>query len=553
MKKKKTIILTSIIVGVLVLALGLTYAVLSFNETGGNSQLVLGDIYMHYKETNQINIQNAIPTESYLQNGYFEFTIDGKNTYTKKDIWYEIVLNHGDEHATRTTRIRDDLLKFRLVEVNNNVETELFTNKSYNSLENQRIWVDTISKNTTSEINKIYRLYMWISNDTKVGNTSDADYDNETWNKDVYGSIKVSVMGDFEEKSLYPNFVQEVKSRYGTDTTLVAVNTNGDLYDGTGEIREYRYSGPVANNYVFFDTDGDGEKDTNEIWRIIGVFKDTVKDVDGNVVNDENGNPTYEEKVKLVRNTPLQEDEMPINYLIEGITYTIKNERYYAAWNKNNSGSELNNWTTAGLQYYLNTEADETDTSDGTIANFGYLNYLTEGAKAQISPTTYRLGNVDDNVSTVKNAYNQERGTKECASSVTSDTHNNNCNIWYGNQASWDGLVGLIYPSDYGYSASNLYWETDMYNWDGIEEDGVYASSTSWMHAMLANTSDGEFLLSPSSDYYENLLYWDYRGFVSTLYAAGHDKVRPTLYLKSDTMIIDAEGTELDPFVVVID
>jgi len=201
-KKNKVIILASIIVGVLVVTLGLTYAVISFNETKGNSELVLGDIWMHYGESNQINLQNAIPTESYIPNGYFEFTIDGKNTYTKKDIWYEIVLNHGDEHATRSTRIRDDLLKFRLVEVNNNVETELFTNKSYSSLTNKRIWVDTISKNTTSEINKIYRLYMWISNDTKVGNTSDSDYDNETWNDDVYGSIKVSVTGDFQEKEL---------------------------------------------------------------------------------------------------------------------------------------------------------------------------------------------------------------------------------------------------------------------------------------------------------------------------------------------------------------
>ena len=132
-------------------------------------------------------------------------------------------MNHGDDHETRTTRIRDDLLKFRLVEVNNNVETELFTNKSYSSLTNKRIWVDTISKNTTSEINKTYRLYMWISNDTKVGNTSDSDYDNETWNDDVYGSIKVSVTGDFQEKELAYEDKYNVTDASCFETEVVAI------------------------------------------------------------------------------------------------------------------------------------------------------------------------------------------------------------------------------------------------------------------------------------------------------------------------------------------
>ena len=133
---------------------------------------------------------------------YFEFTIDGKNTYDKEDIWYEIVLSYGDNHQTRTERLRDDLLKFRLVEVVDGVEQVLFTNKSYNDLTSKRVWVDTIPKNTTSEVVHTYRLYMWISDDTIIGNTSEADYDMETWNNEVYASIKVNVTGDFNEKEL---------------------------------------------------------------------------------------------------------------------------------------------------------------------------------------------------------------------------------------------------------------------------------------------------------------------------------------------------------------
>jgi len=364
--KNKVILLASIIIGVLVVTLGLTYAAITFNETKGNSELVLGDIYMHYKETNQLILQDAMPMDinTYIVNSvmasqelneltrcvnyfnteganefldvgstlitycqgsgtmegftfsdtieyapeteitkmldlniivqsgdvyipnpimasqevvdnelsrcieiytreydfdegsdaesfckgtgttwsgntiqedldllqeiaklenidflkevgqelldsniiipqienlpYFEFTIDGKNTYNKKDIWYEMILNHGDEHTTRTIRIRDDLLRFTLVEIEDGNNTVLFNDRKYNDLTNKKIYVDTIPANTNEEVNRTYRLYMWISQDTVIGNVNQ-DYTLEEWN-DVFASVKVSVTGDFNEK-----------------------------------------------------------------------------------------------------------------------------------------------------------------------------------------------------------------------------------------------------------------------------------------------------------------------------------------------------------------
>ena len=220
-QKNKIIFLSSLIIGVLVLSLGITFSIFNFTKTGTNSKLIVGDIYMHYNETNQITIDNAMPNNPYIVNSimstqeyteggsnelskcvdllvlstgmpstnaetickddvaipqayergdldhfnltnkfiennililnssmpYLEFTIDGKNTTTDKDIWYEIVLTHGDNHETRTTRIRDDLLKFQLIEIKDDVETFVVNNKSYSDLNNHRIWVDTINKN----------------------------------------------------------------------------------------------------------------------------------------------------------------------------------------------------------------------------------------------------------------------------------------------------------------------------------------------------------------------------------------------------------------------
>ena len=155
---------------------------------------------MHYANGSKaINLANVMPSETYDATSFFEFTIDGKNTTTNKDIWYEIILKHGDEVSGKT-RIKDNLLKFTLTETKNGTTTTVFDGRSYNDLTSKRIWVNTINKNTTSEVSITYRLYMWISNTTVIGNV-DQDYTMEEW-KNIFASIKVDVAGDFNEKTL---------------------------------------------------------------------------------------------------------------------------------------------------------------------------------------------------------------------------------------------------------------------------------------------------------------------------------------------------------------
>mgnify|MGYP004524178241 FL=1 len=197
---KKIIIITSIILGVLILTISLTYALFTISKTSKNSSLVVGDVYMHYANGSKaINLANVMPSDTYDATSFFEFTIDGKNTTTNKDIWYEIILKHGDEVSGKT-RIKDNLLKFTLTETKNGTTTTVFDGRSYNDLTSKRIWVNTINKNTTSEISITYRLYMWISSDTIIGNV-DQDYTMDEW-KNIFASIKVDVAGDFNEKIL---------------------------------------------------------------------------------------------------------------------------------------------------------------------------------------------------------------------------------------------------------------------------------------------------------------------------------------------------------------
>ena len=217
-KKRKVITLT--IIGVLVLTLATTFALWSYSKSLGNQTIVAGDIYMKYEGTNNLNIKNAMPSLTYNKNDYFEFNIVGKNTH-KEDIVYEILLNHGDEpeDEERTERIKDGLLKFRLVSVQDKGEEELIQEGSFEKIDNTKIWVDRVKANTTKEITYTYRLYMWISNDTKIGNTEGADYDADLWNK-VFASIKVTVNGDLNEKELTEDYL-----------ILNAKNESGEPYD----------------------------------------------------------------------------------------------------------------------------------------------------------------------------------------------------------------------------------------------------------------------------------------------------------------------------------
>ena len=266
---KKKIILGSII-GVLVgTLLSVSYAAYTYNRTGLNNKLIVGDIYMRYKESsNTINFQDAMPRESYVAGQYFEFDIVGKNTYTEKDIIYDIVLNYGDAHETRTTRIKDELLRFRLVEVVNNEEQEIFTDRQYVSINNVRIHKATIPASTNSEITHRYRLYAWISNDTIIGNTSNADYSMTEWD-DVYASVKVNVTGDFYDKKVPDVLYDIVRTGATSDSGIHFYEVNG-TDNGNGKfVRNtttsdtypiYYYRGNVDNNNVIF---------ANKCWKIV--------------------------------------------------------------------------------------------------------------------------------------------------------------------------------------------------------------------------------------------------------------------------------------------
>ena len=532
--KNKRIGLMVAIFGVLMLTFGITYSFVSLTRVGkNNNMLIAGDIYMHYNETNVLTLDNAVPRKEYDPNSYFEFTIDGKNEYTKKDIWYDITLTYGDVVAGKKTRINDDLLKFRLVENRTGEEKVLFDNKSFQTINNKKIWVDKIEKDTGEEIKITYKLYMWIGEETSVGNLDTNDYKQEEWNNDVYASIKVNVSGDFVEKTLdNKTMIEELKEKAYNNGEMIAIDNDSNKCESISscEIREYRYSGVKANNYVEL-TDNE---ENGELWRIIGVFKE-----DG------------EEYVKLVRNEVLPRSVIPNDYVINETTYKIStNYNLYPEavyWNYIDGVTDKNDWSKAGLQYYLNTEQD----SKGTK---GYLSYLSEDTKSMLrEKTTYYLGSVN-NDSTVKKAFQDERNISGCVNGIGPEENNNQeaiqsnetCSVWTGNQTIWTGKIGLPYISDFAFMLDSSYWTKNINTTAGLP---------SWLRETSKDAKDvSSWSITPATVDYNMAMQLSYGGWASAgLFADSWTtsirmSIRPSIALKSNVKIVSGNGRETNPY-----
>ena len=253
MKNNKKLIITLTIVGVLLVSLGTTYALLIgwSSRISKNSSLVVGDIYMHYNEGNkQISLSNAMPSNTY-SNDYFEFTIDGKNT-SNKNINYLISLSYGDIPSNRTLRIKDNLLDFKLVEVVNNQENILVDTISFNSLANAELYTTTIPNNTNNYL-KTYRLYMKINNNTVIGDVNQ-DYTIDEWNN-VFASIKVNALGTTNV------FVKDA----ATFKDMVLNEKSGTYIEEDDTIYLSGNSNDIDYNYVWY---------SGKLWRITAINSD---------------------------------------------------------------------------------------------------------------------------------------------------------------------------------------------------------------------------------------------------------------------------------------
>ncbi len=499
--RKKLIIM--VITFSLILIISSSYALLRSTKVSENNySITIGDLKVIFKDgqTEKLNLTNIYPMtdeEGMAQEDVLSFTIENTGTVGS---YYDISIEE-----TSTSPEFKSVIKYISNKDNDGyTEPKILSEDKYIEFEGF----------LESGATRTYKVKAWLAEEadnTYMGKTFKAKislnaYQESNYAKDV---IKAKLV-KYEESS-----------KEDFTGGLVAVNKDGELYnetDETEEIREYRYSGPNVNNYVTFN---------DENWRIIGVFK------------DEDGN----ENIKLVRGDFIDNSIIPVNYTKNLKNYNLKgNDKSdgvnYYNYDTVNTTLPSNDWTTAGLQYYLNTEKDDSETE-----NYGYLHYINEDSKKMIKKSTYYLGNIStidnpernepDVMVKANEAYVQERGNVLCDSSVTGGSHNKNCNVWSTNKASWNGEIALLYPSDYGYSVNSNFWtNTTLYNYK------QEANKTSWLEIYKAM-----WLLSPISANNYSGTICEVLNVNDVIVSNKLYYVLPTLYLKSNVKIISGDGT----------
>jgi len=280
---------------------------------------------------------------------------------------------------------------------------------------------------------------------------------------------------------------------------------------------EYRYIGNTPNNYVKFNCDNDG---TNcEIWRIIGVF------------NVDNGTGTYEQRIKLVRGS--------------AFATTMAWDTKDGEW----QGSGINEWNGADLEVFLNGDYLN---RENTASTYG----LKELAQSQIASAKYYLGGrawqEGTNYGSTEDMYAWERGTT---------VYNQNNAV---RSTSWTGTVGLLYPSDYGYTYSKgvdelCYSDPNQCYDHGVSSDlsgsGSNAYPTNgWIYN--SNNLEGQsgtqwnWLLSPTADGSNFVFSVGSGGIVGNSNASGVGGVRPVVYLKSNIQITGGTGESTNPYTI---
>ena len=340
-----------------------------------------------------------------------------------------------------------------------------------------------------------------------VAQLTDEDYTSCSI-KFVDGKAQVTIVGQgkFEGMSVCSGTKENAEVRDGNDCPLPAVerieslatetNTEGLELTSDGNIR---YTGSSPKNYIKFN---------DEDWRIIGTFTVTI------------ASGTTEKLMKIVKDT------------------SIGGYSWDSSESSVNNGYGVNEWSEADLMTELNTLY--LNQGSGTCYNGSNnasttCNFTSTGinsvSRNMIEEVVWNTGAITyASTIPVETAYNAERGTttgKICSSGIY-------CNDSVTRTTTWQGKVGLIYPSDYGYASTDTSCRANIYDTLNLP-----CKNTNWL-----NSGSTYWTVSPvAGSSYANNAWFVLSGDVAYAYAWNGVGVRPAIYLKSDVSITSGDGS----------
>lgn len=223
------------------------------------------------------------------------------------------------------------------------------------------------------------------------------------------------------------------------------------------------------------------------------------------------------------------------------------------AWNTSNS----NDWSTSSLKQLLNDSYY--NRQDGTSktyckgnssidTNCDYRNIgIDDLYRKMIQKAKWHLGQISyyDSTTIVENHYNKsvadyykfERGNK----------------VFEGNKEIDEGYIGLIYPSDYGYSvlANKCSRGFSLYNYlntDCAGESWMIGEGAEWTITSRYDKNNNAFRISRSGG-----ISTSAGGYTGDQYISNAFKVRPTLYLNENVYTYAGDGSIDNPYIIGMD
>ena len=515
---KKTMFTILIVLGLIIIFTGGTYAYLSWasnSDDNTNVTFTKGEGFSCSADGGGNITEGDVvlaPTDCTTGKHVIkrEITVNPSITDINMPIYMNLWLN---VNSMGTGLSNSSNLKYSLTTSSTNCETDVvstgtFTGKTAGDK------VTILNGNTyTSTTTETYYLYIWLDKE-------------ETSSDTINQSFSLSLGGSCYNKM--PITATTLASKANPSTLLYSAATDiqkAEMWTFSHEATEqleattdYRYIGSSPNNYITYN---------DEVWRIIGVF-------DG--------------RIKIIKDTSI--GSMKWDYKKSGVGSSVFN-----------NGS--NDWSDSQLMYMLNPTSyklKDRYSSDGTYIYDGSGNIiyrlgckpasiaggatsysctantwaLNSTALSQISEVTYYLGgivyNTTSHYGTAEEIYTWERGKK----------------VYNGRPTKWTGLVGLMYPSDYAYTFANgvddkCYSDTKKCS----SMDGGNPNS-SWLY----KSSTIQWTVFPSSSNTYFVFFAGNTGEVNSNAASHRFGVRPVLYLRSGIKLQGSGGSD-DPYEII--
>ena len=466
--------------------------------------VTIGDLAdVSFKTGNDINISNLSPSFYYDDGALTEFSIrkkKGLTTELNTSIYLDIT-SISDE-------LKNDNFKYVLLSSTdgntyNEVISSSFKDASVGKL-------DIVTDTPLTDGKTYYKFYIWIDGNNENNETMQG--------KSLKGTLNVEVSTPpVNAVTLVEGLDKGTTGDSGSGVYKVEHSAIPASSSATGsEIpasTDYRYYGASPNNYICLDMEGQSTCPDKHLYRIIGSIYE----------EKENTN-----RIKVIKATPLTDGTTSAfswDYKSDGssdnIWATITSGNYS---NSLTSGSTLMQLLNSGAWWNGTSGSYYNNSTTATTVNF--TNYkLSDKAKSYITTSRYYLGGYNNNAPLTNKMYGYERGTLR---------YNTDRPLY------WEGMVGLMYPSDYGYAAGNSCVSgTKLYDYDGgcINKDWIYNSNTDWWLMTPGSDSSGSVL----NVYYDGLVY---------RYCNPALAVSPVFYLTPGVSITEGDGTSAAPYIL---